>query len=150
MFQMTVTMDRVFSKACFRTKDEVHTEFGFESAGKKFYGVQVPGTPRIEEGMTVTILLREEGDWTSVCGWVDMQTGEIIAQGIGHSVFFVSCLLLIGIVVASSTRDPLPLLLCIPFILLYPMEIVPRQRIRRTLKEIYARSAAQAEHSKPT
>lgn len=149
MFQITVTMDRVYSKALFRTRNDTHTEFGFESAGKKYYGVQVPGSPRIEEGMTVTILLREKGDWTSVCGWVDMRTGEVTASGVCEAAIVAYGSLLISILTAISIRDPLILLFGIPFALMHPMVIAPRQRLRRALEEIYAKAASQSEHAKP-
>lgn len=145
MFQITVTMDRVYSMARFTTKNHTYTEFGFQSAGKNYFGVQVPGAPRIEEGMTVTMLLREEGDWTSVCGWVDMRTGEVTAPGVGEAVFVALVLLLISLFVAIGTRDPVVCLFCIPPVLMYPLAIVPRQRICRALEEIYAKAASQSE-----
>lgn len=142
-------MDRVYSMARFTAKNGAHTEFGFESAGKKYYGVQVPGTPRIEEGMTVTMLLREEGDWTSVRGWVDMRTGEVSAPGVGQVVVAALVLLVISILAAIGTRDPLACIFCIPPALMYPLAIIPRQRIWNALEEIYAKAASHSESAKP-
>jgi hypothetical protein len=41
--------------------------------------VTVPGHPRLEPGMKVLALLREPGDWKSLVGWRDTQTGEVAA-----------------------------------------------------------------------
>ena len=39
--------------------------------------VTVPGFPRLEPGMKVQALLEQEGDWKSLIGWRDLDTGAI-------------------------------------------------------------------------
>ena len=39
------------------------TNFGFESDGKRFYDVTIPGKPRIEQGMTIVALLEKPNGW---------------------------------------------------------------------------------------
>ena len=39
--------------------------------------VTAPGFPRLESGMQVAAVLREEGNWKSLVGWRNLQTGEL-------------------------------------------------------------------------
>jgi hypothetical protein len=81
----TIHFDRLFSvardmrgQAAFKI-----THFGFESRGKRFFSVTVPGWPRVEEGMTVIALLKRPNDWgdKSLLGWVDCSDGTLVCYG---------------------------------------------------------------------
>ncbi len=79
--QVIVTFDRVFDVK--RTRVRNHgpcTIFGFQSGQVRAHGVLVPDWPRIEPGMTVTAVLQRRGDWQTLMGWVDHQTGEVVGQ----------------------------------------------------------------------
>lgn len=56
-----------------------HTVFSFMSNFKYTPYVTVPGSPRLQAGMRVRALLRVPGDWKSLVGWLDLQTGEVTA-----------------------------------------------------------------------
>ena len=55
-----------------------HTVFSFMSSFKYTPYVEVPGYPRLENGMRVVALLRNEDDWKSLIGWRDLDTGELV------------------------------------------------------------------------
>jgi hypothetical protein len=54
-----------------------HTVFSFMSENKYTPYVTVPGWPRLEPGMKVKALLRETDKWSTLIGWVDLDTGQI-------------------------------------------------------------------------
>lgn len=74
----TVRFDRVFGVVHTSQNRRLVTLFGFESAGRKEYSVAVPGTPRVESGMTVTAYFEEADNWQTLIGWRDHETGEIV------------------------------------------------------------------------
>lgn len=55
------------------------TVFSFKSNFQYTPYVAVPGSPRLQAGMRVRALLRVPGDWKSLVGWLDLQTGELAA-----------------------------------------------------------------------
>jgi hypothetical protein len=55
-----------------------HTIFSFVQDLKYTPYVTVPGFPRLEAGMRVTAVLREEGNWKSLVGWHDLDTGDVV------------------------------------------------------------------------
>ena len=59
-----------------------YTNFGFEQSGKCYYDINIPGRPKIEQGMTVIALLHKKNDWTpsSFLGWVNCLDGSIAAE----------------------------------------------------------------------
>ena len=90
MHAVTVTFERIFdlqrheaSKSCPK-----HTTFGFVSGGEPHYAVSVPAWPTFEVGITVTVLLRKEGNWQSLTGWVNHQSGEVITPNYQRSTFY--------------------------------------------------------------
>lgn len=56
-----------------------HTIFSFMSDFKYTPYVKVPGMPRLEPGMRVRAILREPGDWKTLIGWKDLDTGVVVA-----------------------------------------------------------------------
>lgn len=87
MNEVTITFDRVFDIVpTSQRKRVVRTEFGFQAGDLKQERVAVPGSPRIEDGMTVTALLDRPGDWRSLLGWVNHETGEIACYRAGSSI----------------------------------------------------------------
>lgn len=58
------------------------TSFGFESNGKRFFDVNIPGKPRIEPGMTVVALLEKPDGWENggLIGWINSQDGSIACE----------------------------------------------------------------------
>ena len=76
----TVCFDRVFGVVqTFQNRRSV-TLFGFESAGRKEYSVAVSGRPRVESGVTITVYLEEAGNWQTLIGWRDHESGEIVCE----------------------------------------------------------------------
>src|SRR5689334_11825350 len=89
---VTVTFDRVFDIVRMSSKGRVWTEFGFEAGPLRKYAVPVDGEPRIEAGMTVSVVLRKAGDWQTLMGWVDHQSGEIACRGPGRELGWLAML----------------------------------------------------------
>ncbi|KGK41807.1 hypothetical protein LH51_11960 [Nitrincola sp. A-D6] len=84
IFQKT-TFERLFPAALYDTGT---TSFGFESGGKRYFDVTVPGKPKIEQGMTVIALLEKPNAWSfhGVLGWIDCQDGSIACDSPGKSL----------------------------------------------------------------
>lgn len=83
---VTVTFDRVFDIISAMRNGMACTEFGFEAGALRKYAVAIAGEPRIEAGMTVSAVLRQPGDWQTLVGWVDHETGEIACRGAGPEI----------------------------------------------------------------
>lgn len=54
------------------------TTFNFVSNGTYLAKVNAPGHPRIEPGMRVLAILRDAGNWRTLIGWRDLDTGELV------------------------------------------------------------------------
>jgi hypothetical protein len=65
-----VRLDRVFDVQRYETDQSGprRTAFSFEHAGRKVYGVTVPGWPLLHEGQRFTAALAEPGNWQSFLG----------------------------------------------------------------------------------
>jgi hypothetical protein len=89
-----VHIDRVFGIKHTSLNRKRVTLFGFESESRKEYPVAAPGKPRIESGMTITAYLSEAGNWQTLVGWRDHESGEIVCESEGKSIFLcVWCVL---------------------------------------------------------
>lgn len=78
MHLISITFDRVFDIVQDPTgRGSYPTLFSFESAGKRYFSVSISGAPRLENGMKVIAALAHPGDWKSLEGWKDVQTGRI-------------------------------------------------------------------------
>lgn len=65
LFAMVIqetTFERLFDAAPSGTSILSQTSFGFESNRKRHFDVTVPGSPRLEQGMTVAALLEKPND----------------------------------------------------------------------------------------
>ncbi|WGY73093.1 hypothetical protein KEC55_34165 [Burkholderia cepacia] len=83
----TVHLDRVFGVTHTSQNRKSVTLFGFESKNRKEYSVAAPGKPRIESGMTITAYLSEAGNWQTLVGWRDHESGEIVCESEGGPIF---------------------------------------------------------------
>ncbi|MGE1004459.1 hypothetical protein [Ralstonia pseudosolanacearum] len=75
----TVTFDDV-SQRIYHPATRYHpetTSFNFTANGKREYAVSIEGNVKVQNGMTVTALLGEPGNWQTLRGWVDHETGTI-------------------------------------------------------------------------
>lgn len=54
------------------------TFFNFACNDTHQYSVQILGKPHIRQGMKVTALLEEPGNWQTLKGWIDHDSGAII------------------------------------------------------------------------
>ena len=109
MISVTTTFDRVFDIAPGEARGKKHgTLFSFEHAGAIEYGVAIAGKPRLRPGMTVTALLRRPGDWQTLAGWVDHETGEIAGDSPWQPLGSISAALFLFIgALACWQRSPL-------------------------------------------
>lgn len=82
MLFQTTTFERLFPAAYSGGGLLLETSFGFESRGKRYFDVSVPGRPRIEQGMTVIALLEKPNDWgpDSLLGWIDCSEGSLVCD----------------------------------------------------------------------
>jgi hypothetical protein len=98
MQQVTSSFGRVFDVVRIPThwsqQGDPSTMFSFETEGKKYYGVRVPGHPEVQSGMKVTALLDKQDDWRVVIGWVNHSSGEIARPLIRNQIAFLLMLLL--------------------------------------------------------
>jgi hypothetical protein len=85
MVLQKTTFDRLFPVAPSGTSLLTQTSFGFESNRKRHFDITVPGSPRIEEGMTVVALLEKQNDWSSdsFLGWVNCTDGSLVCDSPG-------------------------------------------------------------------
>lgn len=84
LFQKT-TFERLFPAALTGMGLLIETSFGFESGGKRYFDITVPGRPKIEQGMTVIALLEKPNEWRSrgLLGWVDCVDGSVVCYSPG-------------------------------------------------------------------
>lgn len=82
MFFQKTTITRLYPAAQSGTGLISRTSFGFESNGKRFFDVNIPGKPRIEPGMTVVALLEKPDGWENggLMGWINPQDGSIACE----------------------------------------------------------------------
>lgn len=86
------------------------TFFNFASRGEHQYNVQILGWPRIRKGMKVTALLEEPGNWQTLKGWIDHESGQIVGvtpprAALGGLLFFLVLFLgSSGLAVAVDVR----------------------------------------------
>jgi hypothetical protein len=75
----TVVFDRVFDVQRRESTrwNRRRTEFSFEHAGRKVFGVSVPGWPELVQGHRITAVLAEPGNWQTLLGWKNHNTGEL-------------------------------------------------------------------------
>jgi hypothetical protein len=85
MVLQKTTFERLFPAAPSGTGLLTQTSFGFESNRKRHFDVTVPGSPRIEQGMTVIALLEKPNDWSSdsFMGWINCADGSLVCDSPG-------------------------------------------------------------------
>jgi len=68
-----ISITRLYPAAQSGTGLISRTSFGFESNGKRFFDVKIPGKPRMEPGMTVVALLEKPDGWENggLIGWIN-------------------------------------------------------------------------------
>lgn len=79
MHCVNLKMDRVFDIQPYPIGHQKRTCFSFESGGKRYFSVMVLGSPNLAAGQTISVVLREEGNWQSLIGLRLHETGEILA-----------------------------------------------------------------------
>lgn len=77
---VVVTFDEVMH-AMHATRNKMAcVDFSFRAGSERHYAVTAWGEPSVRSGMTVTAVLRHAGDWQSLIGWVDHETGEVCCK----------------------------------------------------------------------
>lgn len=112
-----VTFERVFDVVRFGGSQKLpHTMFGFEAATRLHYGVEVPGTPRIEVGDTVLAVLDRPNDWQTLRGWRNLSTGEVAAPTFYGAVFASALMLACTAFCAYMIGPTTSVLIALPFL----------------------------------
>jgi len=110
MNEVTITFDEVFDIVRNSQRSRVlSTQFGFRSGDMKKHGITVPGSPRIEAGMTVTAVLERPGDWQTLLGWVNHETGEIACRRAASNIGGIGAIVL-GSLLAYHLASTQPIL----------------------------------------
>jgi hypothetical protein len=115
LYPATVTIDRVFSVAYRWGNPGPKTEFGFASGNKRYYGLELPGKPAIEDGMQVTAILEKEGDWNSLQGWLNHTTGELVSPSRANHVLQLLVCAVIGSSVITSLDNAISIVIFLFF-----------------------------------
>ena len=108
MTYTSVTFDRVFDIVRGQLNRQPVTWFGFQCGASIHCGVPAPGSPRIQEGDSVTVYLHEQGNWQKIVGWINMSTGEITMLPTFRGLIVFGGMQFIFSVVVSS----MPLVVC--------------------------------------
>lgn len=71
------------------------TQFDFTVGSKREYSVSIADEVRPHNGMTVTALLREPGNWQTLVGWIDHKSGKVsgVSSPASQCWVAVSCVL---------------------------------------------------------
>ena len=87
-----------------------HTVFSFVSDYSYTPYVTAPGFPRLEPGMRVQALLEREGDWKSLIGWRDLDTGAVASPDpywhLYRVLFLAVWMLLAGVLATKAILVP--------------------------------------------
>ena len=75
-----VTFDEVMHAMRSTRNKMACVDFSFRAGDERHYAVTAWGEPSVRGGMTVTAVLRHAGDWQSLIGWVDHETGEVCCK----------------------------------------------------------------------
>lgn len=78
MHLQTVIFQRVFGVRRYLLKHGRMTEFGFVADGQTHFEARVYGWPEFEAGDKVTAIMRVPGKWTSMQGWLNHASGEVV------------------------------------------------------------------------
>ncbi len=81
MQRVTVTFDLVFDlrRVPGSRFSGRRSLFSFTAGGETHRELKMQGWPRLQVGDTITALLRRKGDWSTLVGWVNHDTGEVVA-----------------------------------------------------------------------
>ena len=81
MHQVTVTFDLVFDlrRVPGSNLRGRRSLFSFTAGELTERELQMQGWPRLQVGDTITALLRRKNDWRTLVGWVNHETGEVVA-----------------------------------------------------------------------
>jgi hypothetical protein len=81
MYLVTLRMDRVYDVHKDPYSPNIQrTLFSFDSNGKKYFALSVPGQPKFENGQTITAALDRKDDWHSLRGLIIHETGQLCAS----------------------------------------------------------------------
>jgi hypothetical protein len=106
MQRITITLDRVFDITTGSARGRHPCTFvNFQSGALSQFGIALPGSPGLRNGMTVTALLDKYDNWQTLLGWVDHETGEIVCWSRGQEVLFFAALVPISALLAYSSQE---------------------------------------------
>ena len=60
------------------TRAGVYTDFGFVAQSVAYKGATIPGRQDIAVGQSVVAVLRKKGNWSTLVGWFDNDTGKLV------------------------------------------------------------------------
>ena len=120
-----------------------HTVFSFMSSFKYTPYVTVPGFPRLEPGMRVAAAFRDPGNWKTLVGWRDLDTGDLVApEYFWHPsriaficIWLILFLSMLGSPFTFMSLNFLAIVICVIFT---TFDIVAWRRTRTDLKYLNA------------
>jgi len=127
-----IRIDRVFD-AQPRSGD-----FSFDTGGRAVYGVRLPGGAIPREGATLALAFRRPGDWSSLAGWRDLDSHEVVlddpwwrlAWGWDDVLMLLVPLLLFGALILAGPGGAMAVLLAIAGAAVYSVLRVRRHVLR--------------------
>lgn len=96
---INVTPEDVFNveRVPRRPRQESCTRLSLTVQGKSYFGLEVPGAPHIEAGHRLTALCRKPGDLSSIAGWQNHTTGELVLPSFQSALLMALLLAVISI-----------------------------------------------------
>lgn len=131
---VTVRLDRVFDVVYSSQKNNGHmTNFSIECDGHRHFALVLPGRLTFRDGMTVTAFLERENDWSTLQGWRDHATNEVIYQSSLRALIPIpfAIVLVCGAVMEASEEPLLSLLMVLAAVALVAGTVhIQRERLR--------------------
>ena len=128
--QVTITFDKVLDTTFVQNAERKDgTLFSFRHATGAEYGAFIAGKPRIVSGMTVTAILRVEGDWKNVVAWIDHETGAIACESLWRYVALVAVIPFL-LIMAMGFWGRYPLVSVCLLLLVYGVVFASFQKLR--------------------
>ena len=97
MQALTVRLERIFDVQRHGAGEAPpHVYFSCVADGQLHYSVRLTGTPRLQAGDRVTVVLRHPGNWQSLVGWKNHANGEVLLNGTGSRLGLAASAVMAG------------------------------------------------------
>ncbi|MFZ6756006.1 hypothetical protein ACO0K9_02210 [Undibacterium sp. Ji50W] len=84
MTMITIRFVRIVNLTRTMHAHQQRTVFGFESDTLQQNEVVVPGWPDVKAGALISLFFDQSGNWKTIQGWINHDTGEFSVKSIGY------------------------------------------------------------------